>query len=109
MSGGFLYLTFEYNKHQQHVHEEEMMGISASHFGALCADAEHEARELYPGDARAQRRYISKRLGILTREDLDDEHAEVATISASWENWRKRTENGSVWKRALWKLYYFFK
>jgi len=48
------------------------MGISASHWGTLCAEADIEARSLYPNDARAQRRHVSNRLGIMTDEDFDD-------------------------------------
>ncbi|MFM2374505.1 MAG: hypothetical protein RLZZ234_500 [Candidatus Parcubacteria bacterium] len=84
------------------------MGISASHWGALCENADHEARMRFPNDSKAQRRYVEERLGIIGEQRLEDMRNEASASMQSLENHHTRTTQGALWKRLWWKSYYFF-
>jgi hypothetical protein len=83
------------------------MSISASHWGSLCAAADHEARARFPNDPKAQRRYVEERLGIIGEQRLEDMRNEGIVAMRSMENRRIHTTLGPAWKRAFWKCYYF--
>lgn len=51
---------------------ETTMSIEANHWAALVANAEAEARKTHPNDPEARRRLVSRRLGIITKADLED-------------------------------------
>lgn len=82
--------------------------MNASMFGTTYAKAKAEAMTRFPNNPRKARRFVEEMIGILSKEGLDELHAEGNRASAYMTKCHRRLLEGNAVSRLFWRIYYFF-